>query len=284
MAQKRMFSLKIVDSDAFLEMPMTSQLLYFHLAMRADDEGFIGNAKSILRMIGCSNDDLKILIAKRFILIFESGVIVIKHWQMHNTIRMDRFNNTNYQREKSMLVLKENKSYTEIETTGNIFGNQMATQVKLSKVKLSKDICIPSESNNEKRETNKLIFDFWNEQGITKHIKLTPKMETKINSSLKTYSLEEIKQSIKTYGEVLNGKEYFWNYKWTLDEFLARGLTKFLDVPKSNFLSGSFGETKKIKYLDGRRLVDKFGEIRFADEPDKIINWQYYNKSDIQER
>jgi len=146
MAQKRMFSLQIVDSDAFLDMPVSSQLLYFHLSMRADDEGFIGNPKRIIRTIGASDDDFKILLAKRFLLPFESGVVVIKHWLIHNTIRMDRFNATAYQEEKKQLTVKENKAYTigistgnQVATSGQPEVTQLATQVKLSKVKLSKD-------------------------------------------------------------------------------------------------------------------------------------------------
>lgn len=125
MAVKRMFSMKIVDSDAFLDMPMTTQCLYFHLNMRADDDGFVGNPKRIQRLIGASDDDLKLLIAKRFVLCFDSGVIVIKHWRMHNTIRKDRYTRTVYIDELNSLVLKENNSYTD-----NIIenGNQMATK------------------------------------------------------------------------------------------------------------------------------------------------------------
>ena len=139
MPKRRMFSLQIVDTDAFLEMPMTSQLLYFHLAMRADDEGFVGNPKRIIKMMGSSEDDFKVLIAKRFLLSFESGVVVIKHWLIHNTIRMDRFSSTSYKLEKSKLGLRENKAYTEIEKVGCLSGNQMATQEKISKVKLRED-------------------------------------------------------------------------------------------------------------------------------------------------
>ena len=133
MATRRMLSLKIIDTDAFLEMPASSQLLYFHLTMRADDEGFVDSPKRIMRLIGVGDDDLKILIAKRFILTFESGIVVIKHWLIHNTIRMDRFNKTNYQDEKDLLIIKKNSAYTET-------GNQMATNDghKLSKVKISK--------------------------------------------------------------------------------------------------------------------------------------------------
>lgn len=113
MANKRMFTKQIIDSDAFLDMPLSSQSLYFHLNMRADDDGFINNPKKIQRMIGASDDDLKILIGKRFVLTFQSGVIVIKHWRMHNTLKGDRYTPTQYTEELKSLVLKPNKSYTE---------------------------------------------------------------------------------------------------------------------------------------------------------------------------
>src|SRR5436305_1269125 len=108
MAQRRMFSPQIVDSDAFLDMPQSSQLLYFHLAMRADDDGFVGNPKKILRIIGGNDDDLRVLILKRFVLAFQSGVVVIKHWRIHNLIRADRYNETKYLDEKTQLSIKEN--------------------------------------------------------------------------------------------------------------------------------------------------------------------------------
>lgn len=104
--------MKIVDSDAFLDMPATTQCLYFHLNMRADDDGFIGNPKRIMKMTGASEDDLRLLIAKRFVLTFEDGVIVIKHWRMHNTLSRDRYTETSYIDEKRMLLLKENGSYS----------------------------------------------------------------------------------------------------------------------------------------------------------------------------
>ena len=112
MANKRMFTMKIVDSDAFLDMPLSTQCLYFHLNMRADDDGFIGNPNKIVRMVGASPDDLKVLIAKRFVLCFEDGVIVIKHWRMHNTLSQNRYQETQYLDEKATLLLKENGSYS----------------------------------------------------------------------------------------------------------------------------------------------------------------------------
>ena len=86
MAERRMFSKSIIDSDLFLDMPATTQMLYFHLAMRADDDGFINDPKRIMRMIGASDDDMRILIAKQFVILFDSGIVVIKHWRIHNYI------------------------------------------------------------------------------------------------------------------------------------------------------------------------------------------------------
>ena len=138
-----MFAKTIIDSDAFLDMPLSAQALYFHLSMRADDDGFINNCKKIQRMINASDDDCKILAAKKFIIPFESGVIVIKHWKIHNYIQSDRYKPTVYQREKSMLVVKQNKAYkladTESETVCIQNGYKLDTQVRLGKVSLGKD-------------------------------------------------------------------------------------------------------------------------------------------------
>lgn len=111
MAERRMFAKTIIDSDSFLEMPATSQLLYFHLAMRADDEGFINKPRSVMKMVGAKDDDMNILIARKFVIPFESGIVVIKHWKIHNYIRGDRLVETKYHDEKSRLELDENNSY-----------------------------------------------------------------------------------------------------------------------------------------------------------------------------
>ena len=109
-----MFAKTIIDSDAFLDMPLSTQALYFHLSMRADDEGFVNNPKKIQRMIGAADDDAKMLIAKNFVIPFESGVVVIKHWKIHNYIRHDRLNETAYTEERSQLVLKDNGAYSKV--------------------------------------------------------------------------------------------------------------------------------------------------------------------------
>ena len=113
MTEKRMFTQKIIDSDAFLEMPLSAQALYFHLNMRADDDGFVNNPKRVTKLVSASEDDLKILLMKRFIIGFASGVIVIKHWRMHNTLKSDRYHPTDYQEEFAQLGIKQNKAYTD---------------------------------------------------------------------------------------------------------------------------------------------------------------------------
>ncbi|MGI5927165.1 MAG: hypothetical protein ACOX8A_08320 [Thermacetogeniaceae bacterium] len=138
MAERRMFSKTIIDSDAFLDMPASAQALYFHLNMRADDDGFVNNPKKIQRVIGSTDDDLKLLLAKRFILAFESGVIVIKHWKLNNYIRKDRYSPTLYQEEYAQLEEKENGAYTECQALGLPNDNQRLTQVRLGKVRLGK--------------------------------------------------------------------------------------------------------------------------------------------------
>lgn len=121
MANRRMFSQSIVESDAFTEMPLSSQALYFHLGMSADDDGFVNSPKKIQRMIGASDDDFKLLILKRFILCFESGVIVIKHWKMNNYIQKDRYRETVYKNEKNKLYTKKNGAYTLDESQAKDF-------------------------------------------------------------------------------------------------------------------------------------------------------------------
>ena len=152
-----MFAKTIIDSDAFLDMPQSSQLLYFHLSMRADDEGFINNPKAIMRNVGCKEDDIKLLIAKKFIIPFESGVVVIKHWKIHNYIQKDRFTPTKYQEERASLELDENKSYTQCIQAGY----NLDTQVRIGKDRLGKERKEIGEDREEqeKKETYVSVLD-----------------------------------------------------------------------------------------------------------------------------
>lgn len=162
MAEKRMFSKTIIDSDAFLDMPLSSQALYFHLSMRADDDGFVNNPKKIQRIIGCGDDDLKLLMCKKFLIPFESGIVVIKHWRIHNYIRNDRYKETNYIEEKSMLGIEKNKAYSLLtenkdctplistSTNGIPMVGKRDTQNRLDKNRLDKN----REDKNREEETS----------------------------------------------------------------------------------------------------------------------------------
>ena len=123
MAERRMFSKAVIDSDLFLDMPLTAQTLYFHMAMRADDDGFLDNHKKIQRMVGANDDDMKRLVDNQFIIMFESGVTVIRHWQVHNSIRKDRSKPTIYQAEKAMLTT-ENGVYNLLDCQPTVLVKQ----------------------------------------------------------------------------------------------------------------------------------------------------------------
>ena len=133
MAERRMFAKSIVLSDVFLDMPMSARCLYFTLGMLADDDGFVGSPKSIMRQCGATDDDMKVLLAKRYVLGFESGVIVIKHWKMNNYLRSDRHTNTTYLEEKELLETDDKGAYTEKNKVGIPSCNQVATQDRLDK-------------------------------------------------------------------------------------------------------------------------------------------------------
>ncbi|KFZ25674.1 MAG: hypothetical protein KQ78_02108 [Candidatus Izimaplasma bacterium HR2] len=136
-AEKRMFTKMIIDSDAFLDMPLSTQALYFHLCMRADDDGFINNSKKIIRIVQAAKDEIKTLLDEKFIIEFASGIIVIKHWKMHNYIRSDRYKPTVYVNEMNLLRIKDNKSYT-LSPIGIPDAYQLDAQSSLDKSSLDK--------------------------------------------------------------------------------------------------------------------------------------------------
>lgn len=139
MAERRMFAKTIIDSDAFLDMPVTARLLYYDLAMRADDDGFVNSPKKIMRMIGASQDDLTILGLRKFIIPFETGIVVIKHWKIHNYIRKDTYNETKYKEEKAELELDENNAYRRLSVDGTSTQDRIGKD-RIGKVRIGEDI------------------------------------------------------------------------------------------------------------------------------------------------
>jgi hypothetical protein len=228
MAEKRMFSKTIIDSDAFLEMPTSAQALYFHLAMRADDDGFINNPRKIQKAISASDDDLRILLAKRFLIPFESGIVVIKHWRMHNYIAKDRYKPTVYQDEKNALSIKDNGSYTEC--IQNV--DTLSTQIRLDKIRL--------EEIREDKTEPAFLFEkcknLWNDLAIPPKYRFSfinlsdPQAFLRMASQ---YTETEILKAIDNYAEIRNHKHYepFPVYT-SLEGFLFKGVEKYIDEAK----------------------------------------------------
>lgn len=157
MAERRMFAKSIIDSDSFIDMPTSSRLLYYDLSMRADDDGFVNSPKKIMRMTGASDDDLKLLVAKKFLIPFESGVVVIKHWKIHNYIQKDRYKETLHLEEKALLSTLENKEYS-LDTQCIQSGYSSDTQVRLGKVSIGKDSgSIVEDDDNHHQNTKSYI-------------------------------------------------------------------------------------------------------------------------------
>ena len=196
MAQRRMFSKKITETDLFLDMPMSAQCLYFHLNMSADDDGFIGNVKTIRRMIGASEDDLKLLMAKEFLIPFDSGVVVIKDWKIHNYIRSDRYNETVYQDEKKQLKQLDNGRY-ELGIPNVIpTVHQMDTQVRLGKDRLGKDNTLSSSSTVY---PYKEIIEYLNDKADKQYKHTTNKTQSMIRARFNEgFNLEDFKSVIDT--------------------------------------------------------------------------------------
>lgn len=136
MANKRMFSLDVIDTDKFMDMPLSAQALYFHLGLRADDDGFVASPRKIMKIVDCKQDDLKVLIAKGFVIPFETGIIVIRHWKVHNRIQSDRYKPTKYVSERSRLEVVNNVYKLDTESVQDVLG--METQVRLGKDSIDK--------------------------------------------------------------------------------------------------------------------------------------------------
>lgn len=129
MADKRMMSKSVIDTDMFLDMPASTQCLYFHMLLRADDDGFLKNAKTIMRTVGASPDDVKLLIAKQYLIPFDTGIMAIKHWRIHNYIKKDRYKPTDCE-EIKLLEVNEKGEYILAEPVRNQVGSNMEPQVR----------------------------------------------------------------------------------------------------------------------------------------------------------
>ena len=197
MAERRMFAKTIVLSDAFLDMPPTARCLYFTLGMFADDDGFVNSPKGIMRQCGASDDDMKILIAKKFVLLFDDGVIVIKHWRINNYLQKDRYIETKYTDDKEKLVLDENKAY-KLKDNDSMYTQSMYTQDRIGKDNniLSS---LRSDSMSVKQTDYDAIREMWNSLetfGITPIRKIQGKRLTLLQARLKQYEMDDFREAM----------------------------------------------------------------------------------------
>ncbi len=260
MANKRMFTMKIVDTDAFLDMPLSTQCLYFHLNMRADDDGFIGNPKRIAKLIGSNDDDLKLLIAKRFVLLFEDGVIVIKHWRMHNTLSRDRYVETSYTDEKKTLLLKDNGSYSLTE--GSPIDD--AKLIERSNRQVQNNCEIEAENRLEEKDTIcqtdiQKVINEWNtleEFGINHVKRMTSKREQAVKARIRQNHMEDILEAIENirHSSFLQGQNKE-GWMITFDWFLKPG--NFAKVFEGNYLDKA--GSKPQSYME--KIQNRVSEV-----------------------
>lgn len=212
MAEKRMFSIKLIDTDLFLELPISSQNLYFHLGMRADDDGFVDKPKTIMKVVGAKEDDLKILIMKRFIIPFDNGLIVIRHWRLNNYLRSDRYNETKYLEEKSMLSIKENGEYELKNDVGIPSGLPNTINLNLNTNNNSLDNTYNLVENKEINKETKETKSPRHKYGKYQRILLTNDEYDKLCEEFGDDYIDKVIERVDEYVEENNNKNKYKNF------------------------------------------------------------------------
>ena len=230
MAEKRMFSIKLIDTDLFLELPTTSQNLYFHLGMRADDDGFVDKPKTIMKVVGAKEDDLKILIMKKFLIPFDSGLIVIRHWRLNNYLRSDRYNETKYLEEKSMLSIKENGEYELKNDVGIPSGRPNTINLNLNTNINSLDIL---EENKEiKNKETKELKTTKKKYGKYQRILLSNDEFEKLCEEFGKEYIEMVIERIDEYVEENNNKNKYKNFNLVIRKAIRDNWSCLKDIKK----------------------------------------------------
>ena len=256
MARRRMISLDVIDTDLFIDMPVTSRLLYYELCIRADDDGFVGSPKKIQSIVKCSDDDFKVLITKNFIIPFENGVIVIRDWKVHNYIPKDRYKPTIYQKEMKLLDIDCNGSYSIDSGVCIQPVYKMDTQVRLGKVRLGKDRLGKSNQlanadsfaqsqkylNNINQDINKVTLFYEQNIGL-----LSPFILEEIEEYQSQIPDDMIIEAIKRAVEA--GKRN-WKYtKGIINNWLSQGIKTLAEVQQNDEAFKKAKETKQSKII-----------------------------------
>lgn len=236
MAERRMISKKITDTDAFLDMPLTTQALYFHFLQNADDDGFVGNPNSIMRKVGASKNDYDLLMVKRFIIVFDSGICVIKHWRIHNYIQKDRYVPTTFIKEKAQLETEENGAYTEcIQNVSNLYAQYSIGKDSIVEDSIGKDSIEGERAPTREPVHSKAqaIVDLFNGlcPSLSKVTVLSTCREKAITARLKEFTVEQFttvfkKAEASKFLTGRNGKAWRANFDWLIN---ASNFVKVLD-------------------------------------------------------
>lgn len=234
MAQRRMMSMRIVDTDKFIEMPMSARLLYYDYCMRADDDGFISSPHKIIKMIGCSEDDYKLLILKGYIIPFDDGICVIRHWWIHNYIRKDRYNETIFKEEKKQLVITDN-IYTLESGIQNVIPNDIP-MVDTGKVRL--ELGKNNKENNKKKADEELRKDNVSKKtyGTYKHVKLSDKEFESLKTDYSNY--KDLIDYLDSYIEEKSYKSkshYLSIKRWVVDAVKKKSINNTPTPTKKTF-------------------------------------------------
>lgn len=269
MAERRMFAKTIIDSDAFLDMPLSTQALYFHLNMRADDDGFINNPRKIQRMIGATDDDLKLLIAKNFIIPFESGVVVIKHWKIHNYIRKDRYQATAYLEEKSLLKDKGNGAYTLGLPSGLPLVDQTVderlTQDRLGKDRIGQDRLGEVREGKDRSIDYQQIADMYNETCVSfpRLTSLSDARKKAIKARLNNYTVEDFQRLFEmaeasSFLKGANDRNWTATFDWLIKD---GNMAKVLDGNYADRNRGGSGNARPSNRV-AKELEESYDMMR----------------------
>ena len=244
MARRRMFNLDIIDTDLFIEMPQSSRLLYYELCMRADDDGFVSSPKKIQRVVGCSDDDFKVLITKKFIIPFETGVVVIRHWKIHNYIQKDRYKETLYSEEKRLLSQEENGAYKLMDTSCIQNGDTGKDSIELVKDSIDNNIYSPAKAE---QIPYKEIIDYLNLKSNSNYKYTSQKTKDLIKARINNgFTIEDFKKVIDKKSQEWLGTDFekflrpetlFGNkFEGYLNQKIKGGSSNvFLDIMKNDY-------------------------------------------------
>lgn len=242
MAQRRMFSLNVVDTDRFLEMPPSAQLLYFQLGMHADDDGFVSSPKRITKTLRCRDKDLQMLVDRGWLISFDSGIVAITDWKLNNSIKADRYCETVHVREKNMLQLSDNKRYILMDPNWNQTGDILEPQNRIDKDKVDQDRIeknnIDQYKSEQRRETEQNaprqpVSAGKRSYGQFGWVQLSDREYAELSNDLGTEELERCIDYVDAFAQTTGNKRKWRDWKTVLQICCWEKWGK--DLPKDVF-------------------------------------------------